>query len=85
MGSAHKEDEMLSEEMGKYHKVELQEPFYLPVGRWVDEVAKLERAARAADALMDKHSCRRANEVVELEAALTDLPEGALGGYDERM
>ena len=44
------------------------------------EVAKYERVARAADALMDKHSCRRGKEVVELEAALADLPEDALGG-----
>ena len=43
-----------------------------------DEVAKLERVARAADALMDKKSCRRGKEVVELETALADL--GALEG-----
>jgi len=41
-------------------------------------VAKYERVARAADALMDKKSCRRGKEVVELETALADL--GALGG-----
>ena len=45
---------------------------------YAPEVAKLERVARAADALMDKKSCRRGKEVVELETALADL--GALGG-----
>ena len=50
------------------------------VDECADEAAKLERVARAADALMDKLSCRRGKEVVELEAALDDLPEDALGG-----
>ena len=63
---------MLSERIRDYAEGEER------IVRWADQVAKYERVARAADALMDKKSCRRGKEVVELEAALADLPEDAL-------
>ena len=45
---------------------------------YVSEVAKLERVARAAKELSENHPLEAWLEVVELEAALADLPEDAL-------
>ena len=38
----------------------------------MNDVDALERVARAAKALVDRHSCRRARELVDLEAALKE-------------
>ena len=38
----------------------------------MNDIEALDRVARAAKALVDRHSCRRAKELVDLEAALKE-------------
>jgi len=40
---------------------------------WASEADALLRVARTARALVDRHSCRRAKELVELEEALKEV------------